>query len=93
MDWVQMLKPTTEHDKYLRLIIAVILLLWNWLVGTHLKTPYPDLLVDLYSIPLTRFFLLGLVILSAMWCPTVGILAAFAYITLGGDILFVMNRS
>jgi glucosamine--fructose-6-phosphate aminotransferase (isomerizing) len=34
-------------------------------------------------------FLLGLVILAAVWSPTVGIMAAFAFVCLGADVLFL----
>jgi hypothetical protein len=86
--WSELLAPTSRTDGYVRMATALALFLWLWLVGTHLETPYPAPLVETYALPLTRIFLLGLVLLAASWCPTVGILAAFAYITLGADVLF-----
>ncbi len=52
-------------------------------------TSYPHTLIDTYALPLTRLFLLALVLLAASWCPTVGILAALAYVFLGADTLFL----
>jgi hypothetical protein len=88
MEWIQALKPTNETDKYLRIVLFSFLFLWNWLVSTRLETPFPVDLVNAYSIPLTRVGLIGLVLLSAYWCPSVGIMAAFAYVSLGADTLF-----
>ena len=76
----------------MRAAFAILLLVWNVFVSTHLETSYPSLLIELFAIPLTRFFLLGLVILSAMWCPTVGIMAALAYISLGADTVFFTSQ-
>jgi hypothetical protein len=68
--------------------IIVILIIWNWMVSTHLETPYPELLIELYALPITRIFLLMFVLLAAVWCPAVGVLAAFAYMCLGADVIF-----
>lgn len=92
MEWIHKIAPTSETDKYLRLVAAILLFMWNWLVATQLENPYPYSLVDAYAIPLTRIGLLGLVVLSAMWCPTVGIMAAMAYVCLGADVLFFASR-
>lgn len=89
MSWTQLLAPTSESDKYLRIVAAFALFLWCLFYATHLETEYPPTLVDAYALPLTRVFLLILVILAAAWCPTVGILAALAYICLGADVLFL----
>ena len=58
------------------------------MVSTHLETPYPELLIELYALPITRIFLLMFVLLAASWCPVVGVLAAFAYMCLGADVIF-----
>jgi len=80
-----------SEESYLKLSVALILLVWNWLVSTHLETPYPSDLVEAYALPLTRLFLLGLVILSAVWSPSVGLMAALAYASLGADVIFFTN--
>jgi hypothetical protein len=87
MLWAEALAPSSKVDGYLRLSVTILLLIWNWLVATHMQTPYPMSLVDAYALPLTRVFLLLLVIASALWCPTVGIMAALAYVCLGADVL------
>ncbi len=92
MEWIQALAPSSQNDKYLRIVAVAFLFIWNLLVATHLEYPYPASLVDAYAIPLTRMFLLGLVVLSAMWCPSVGIMAAMAYVCLGADVLFFAAR-
>jgi hypothetical protein len=93
MSWTDILKPTDEIDKYLRLSVAILLFIFNVLLGTSLETPFPPALVEAYSIPLTRMSLLVLVLLSAYWCPSVGIMAALAYVTLGADVLFFINKT
>jgi hypothetical protein len=80
-------------EDYIRAAMAFILILWNWLIASHLETPYPPALVELYSIPLTRIFLLGLVLFSAHWCPTVGLLTGFAFVCLGADVIFFSQRN
>ena len=66
--------------------ILLLLLLWTWQVGTHLETPYPETLVELYATPSSRVVLLLFVLLCAFWNPYVGIFAALAFIFLGADI-------
>ena len=85
---LDLITPDSNGDRMLRATFVVLLLVWNVLVSTHMETPYPSLLIELYATPLTRIFLLGLVVLSAIWCPTVGVMAALAYISLGADTLF-----
>ncbi len=85
--WSSILEPQSTFDAKARVVIAGCLLLYNWLVATHLETPYPTALVEIYSVPLSRLLLVGLVLLSASWCPTVGILSALAYICLAADVV------
>lgn len=79
----------SELDKSLRLGALVILALWNVLVATRMETPYPEILVELYALPAARLVLLALVIASTFWCPTVAIMMALAFITLGADVIFL----
>ncbi len=92
MEWLSAITPTSENDKYLRVVVAIMLLIWNIFVSTRLDYPYPSSLIEGYAIPLTRVGLLGLVLLSAYWCPSVGIMAAFAYVSLGADTLLFVNN-
>jgi hypothetical protein len=85
--WSSILEPQSTFDAKARVVIAGFLLLYNWLIATHLETPYPTALVEIYSVPLSRLLLVGLVLLSASWCPTVGILSALAYICLAADVV------
>ena len=85
--WIDQLTPTSREDKALRLLTITALGIWLFIVGTKLENPYPAPLIEAYALPLTRFALLALVLLSAFWCPTVGILAALAYVCLGADVL------
>lgn len=87
-NWLDLITPDSKGDRMLRAAFVVLFLAWNVLMSTHMETPYPSLLIELYAIPLTRLFLLGLVVLSAIWCPTVGVMVALAYISLGADTLF-----
>jgi hypothetical protein len=93
MSWTDSLIPTSTLDLKLRMAATLALLLWNFAIASSLETPYPDWLVNMYALPLTRLFLLGLVILSSMWCPSVGIMAAFAYISLGADVLITTKST
>lgn len=80
--------PTSSADGYARMAMAIAFATWLLLIGTHLETAYPETLVEAYALPITRIALLIFVLLAASWCPTVGILAAFSYVTLGADVLF-----
>jgi hypothetical protein len=79
----------SELDKSLRLAALVVLAFWNVLVATRMETPYPEILVELYALPAARLVLLALVIGSTFWCPTVAIMMALAFITLGADVIFL----
>ena len=87
MSWETLLAPNSKIDGYLRLFAAICLFMWNVSVSTHMHTPFPSALVDAYAVPATRIFLLVLVLFASAWCPTVGILAALAYVSLGADVL------
>jgi hypothetical protein len=73
----------------MRIGMVFLFFLWNVLIATRLETPYPESLVEAYALPASRILLLGLVILAAVWSPTVGIMAAFAFVCLGADVLFL----
>ena len=91
--WASLISPNSELDKYMRLITVIILATWLVTVGFRIENPYPNTLVELYALPLTRIFLLLFVLLSAAWCPRVGILMALAYFCLGADVLFFTRHS
>jgi hypothetical protein len=76
-------------DNQMRIGMVFLFFLWNVLIATRLETPYPETLVEAYALPASRILLLGLVILAAVWSPTVGIMAAFAFVCLGADVLFL----
>lgn len=83
------LEPHSELDKSLRLGVLVVLSFWNVFMATRMETPYPEILVELYALPATRLVLLALVITATFWCPTVAIMLALAFITLGADVIFL----
>ncbi len=90
MNWLEAILPSNSTDRMLRLGMILLLGLWNLFIGLRIEIPYPISLVEAYGIPLSRAFLLLLVVLSAAWCPTVGVLAALAYINLAGDVSFMV---
>jgi hypothetical protein len=92
MSWQEELVPSSQTDLKLRMAATLVLFLWNVSYGSNLETAYPAILVEFYALPLTRLFLLSLVLLSAYWCPTVGILAAFAYSSLAADVLTATQK-
>ena len=83
------LEPHSELDKSLRLGALIILALWNVLIATRMETPYPEALVELYALPAARLVLLALVVASSFWCPTIAIMLALAFVTLGADVIFL----
>ena len=80
-------EPYSKVDGYLRIIVAIVISAWLLFTGLSIETPYPQNLVDGYALPLTRIILLTIVILSGAWCPTVGVLLALSYVSLGSDVL------
>jgi hypothetical protein len=83
------LEPHSDLDKSLRLGALVVLAFWNVLVATRMETPYPEVLVELYALPAARLVLLAFVVASTFWCPTVAIMLALAFVTLGADVIFL----
>jgi hypothetical protein len=79
-------------DTVLKILIISILVVWNWLVSTRLETPYPELLIELYTVPLARILLLLIVILGSVWDPTIGVLSALAYVAIGADVTFFIQE-
>jgi hypothetical protein len=75
--------------KPLILGLIVLLSLWNVFVATHMETPYPETMVELYALPFTRLLLLLVVIALSMWDAQITILAALAFICLGADVIFL----
>jgi hypothetical protein len=73
----------------MRIGVGVLLALWVVILATRLETSYPEILVELYALPITRIALLGLVALLALWSPTLGILAALSFVCLGSDVIFL----
>lgn len=85
------LAPGSKADGILRILVAFVLLGWIAVEGLSLEKPYPGGLVELYAFPLTRLLLLLFVLLSAVWCPRVGIMAALAFIMLSADLNFFLR--
>jgi hypothetical protein len=67
-----------ETDKILRLLVTGALLIWNVIEGSVFQNEYPAAFIELYSTPLWRFLLLAALITGASWCPSVGLMLAFA---------------
>ena len=82
----------SKVDGYLRLITIIVLASWLLFTGMRLETPYPQPLIEAYALPVTRILLLALVLFSAVWCPTVGVLMALAYVCLGADVLIFTKQ-
>ena len=84
--------PSGSVDRYLLLITTILLGSWLLFTGMRLETPYPHSLIEAYALPITRILLLALVLFSASWCHTVGILMALAYVCLGADVLLFTKQ-
>ena len=66
--------------------LSILLLAYLWSIGIHMETAYPETLIEAYAIPLTRIGLIGLILIAGAWSPTVGTLAALAFVCLGADV-------
>jgi hypothetical protein len=82
-------EPHSVLDRNMRIGVGVLLALWVVILATRLETSYPEILVELYALPITRIALLGIVALFALWSPTLGILAALSFVCLGSDVIFL----
>ena len=76
----------SKIDATLRLITVGILFVWVLLYGSVFEAPYSLKLVELHALPIWRLALALLVLIGAMWCPRVGIIAALAVFLYLGDL-------
>jgi hypothetical protein len=76
--WISALKPGGKADSIARIVATVIFFLWNFFEGSLFHTPYSKQLVLLFKYPLWKILLIILVIVSALWCPTVAIMVVTA---------------
>jgi len=65
-------------DGIVRLTVVTAILLWNVKEGAVFHNEYPKVLVHLYPIAFWRLTLLVATILGALWCPSVGLMMAYA---------------
>lgn len=79
-------------DGPLRLLFTVLLLAWNTLEGAVFQNEYPAAFVKLYPVPIWRFALLLALITGALWCPSVGIMFAFAAFFYVMDMEVTMDK-
>jgi hypothetical protein len=75
--------------KPFELIVLITLSLWNIVLATRMETPYPEILVELFALPITRLLLLLCVLALIAWRNDIAILAALAFICLGSDVIFL----
>ena len=75
--------------KPIELIVLISLALWNIVIATRMETPYPEILVELFALPLTRLVLLLCVLALIAWKNDIAILASLAFICLGSDVIFL----
>lgn len=90
MEWSD-LEPSGTVDGALRLLVTFVLLGWNVFQGLSLRTPYPDIVVDMWHSPIWRLVGLLLVWLGAEWCPRVGAMTALAVVLYIIDMLMITN--
>jgi hypothetical protein len=65
-------------ENTLCILIASFLFIWCLYEGSVLESPYPDLFVKLYNLPLWRFSLVILLLVATDWSPYIGILLTLA---------------
>jgi hypothetical protein len=73
-------------DNVLKLSILFLLAVWIFSRALLYQAEYPTRLVELYNEPLWRIALIVLTITAFMWCPSIGILLAFAVIMYFSDL-------
>lgn len=73
---------------------VVIVLLFAWLLwnGSVLEAPYPIGSVNLYPYPGWRLLILLTVFMGALWCPRVGIAAAFVAFFYLSDMKMLIKK-
>ena len=67
-----------DIDSILRLTVTALLFVWNVIEGSVFENEYPRAFVHLYPYPIWRAALLLALVLGAAWCPSVGLMLAFA---------------
>lgn len=92
MRGIPSLPGSDQFDKALRLLFVAGLLFWNIFEGAVLHNEYPYSFVSLYPIPLWRIVLLAAVITGALWCPSVGLMLAFAAFFYVMDMEVTMDK-
>jgi hypothetical protein len=84
-------KYSGSIDNILKNITLVALLMWNVLEGSVFENEYPYIFVKMYTIPIWRLMLLGLVLTGAMWNRSIGIMMAFTYFFYEMDMEVTMD--
>ncbi len=87
-----MVHITPQIDQILRLLVTVAVLIWNVKEGAVFHTEYPEAFLRLYHIPLWRLLLLVALITGAAWCPSVGIMLAYATFFYVMDMEVTMDK-
>jgi hypothetical protein len=79
--------PTVDRiDSVARLSAIVLLATWLFSRALLYQAAYPTRLVELYSEPWWRVFLLVLVVAAFAWCPRVGVLLGLAVMLYLSDL-------
>ncbi len=89
---VTAIQPHGPADRMARLLVTLVFLYWNAVEGSVFETEYSPAFVRWYPIPLWRLLLLSAVIVGALWCPSVGIMLAFAFFFYSMDMEVTMER-
>jgi hypothetical protein len=79
-------------DILLRNIMILTFLTWNVVEGSVFENEYPYAFVKLYTIPIWRLALLGLMILAASWNHSLGIMMAFTMFFYVMDMEVTMDK-
>ncbi len=65
---------------------------WNIIEGAVFENEYPRTFIKLYPIAAWRLILLVALIAGAQWCPSVGLMMAFATFFYAMDMEITMDR-
>lgn len=75
-----------KTNNVIQLSVIFVLSIWIFSRSLLYQAEYPTRLVELYDEPMWRIAMLGLTLVTFMWCPNAGILLALAVIMYFSDL-------
>ena len=79
-----MFRFESEIEISLKISLTIVIIVWLFQSGSVFEVDYYNKLVAMTDYPWWKWLLIGLIIVSSMWCPSVGIalmLGVFFYLS------------